>query len=184
MLHWCRDGDVTDAKTLIGALWLQNVLSGVWSLDWKVCAGRAPADNPAMKVLDLQCAHDHGFEGWFASEDDFQDQLAPRPGECPMCGDTAVTKMLTAPRLNLGAGRGERAGPGGGARRDMQAAWMKMVRHVLENTEDVGERFAEEARRMHYGEADERGIRGQASPREARLARRRHRGAAVADPKG
>jgi hypothetical protein len=48
----------------------------------------------------------------------------------------------------------------------MQAAWLKMVRHVMANTDDVGERFAEEARRMHYGEAEERGIRGQASREE------------------
>ena len=56
-----------------------------------------------MKVLNLQCAHQHGFEGWFASEDDFQSQLSRGLVECPMCGDTGIIKMLTAPRLNLGA---------------------------------------------------------------------------------
>jgi hypothetical protein len=120
-----------------------------------------------MKVLNLQCAHRHSFEGWFASEDDFQDQLGRGLVECPLCGDTAIVKLLSAPRLNLGTGRAEpkqevMAAPDA----TLQAAWMKMVRHVLASTEDVGERFAEEARRIHYGEAQERGIRGQASPAE------------------
>ncbi len=121
-----------------------------------------------MKVLNLQCSHRHAFEGWFGSEDDFQAQLERGLVECPMCGDTAVTKMLSAPRLNLGA----QAEPS--ARQDvattpdadLQKAWLKMVRHVMSNTEDVGERFAEEARRIHYGETEERGIRGQASREE------------------
>jgi hypothetical protein len=120
-----------------------------------------------MKVLNLQCAHRHSFEGWFGSEDDFREQLGRGQVECPLCGDTAIVKMLSAPRLNLGAARTEpkqdvMAAPDA----TLQAAWMKMVRHVLASTEDVGERFAEEARRIHYGEAQERGIRGQASAQE------------------
>ncbi|MFC5497925.1 DUF1178 family protein [Caenimonas terrae] len=125
-----------------------------------------------MKVLDLQCAQQHSFEGWFGSEADFQDQLACGLVECPLCGDVAISKLLSAPRLNLGGGKE----PAPAARhqqdlvaapdRTMQAAWMKMVRHVMANTEDVGARFPEEARRMHYGETQERGIRGQASPGE------------------
>ena len=120
-----------------------------------------------MKVLDLQCSHSHSFEGWFASEDDFQGQLGRGLVECPMCGDTAVSKLLSAPRLNLGASEPQ-------PRRDVatvpdasiQAAWLKMARHVMANTEDVGDRFAEEARRIHHGESEQRGIRGQASPGE------------------
>ena len=120
-----------------------------------------------MKVLNLQCSARHDFEGWFASEDDFQSQLARGMLECPLCGDTAVTKMLSAPRLNLGAAQPQTrqevvAAPDA----TMQAAWLKMVRHVLANTEDVGERFTEEARRIHYGETEQRGIRGQASPEQ------------------
>lgn len=120
-----------------------------------------------MKVLDLHCSGSHNFEGWFASEDDFQGQLARGLVECPLCGDTAVSKMLSAPRLNLGASAPE-------SRQEvmstpdvaMQAQWLKMVRHVMAHTEDVGQRFAEEARRIHYGESEERGIRGQASREE------------------
>jgi hypothetical protein len=130
-----------------------------------------------MKVLDLHCTHGHVFEGWFASEDDFQGQLARGLVECPMCADTAITKRLSAPRLNLGATEPapERAAPAAQPGRQdvmippeaaLQAAWMKAVAQVMAHTEDVGERFAEEARRIHYGEADERGIRGQASREE------------------
>ncbi len=125
-----------------------------------------------MKVLNLQCAHSHTFEGWFGSEDDFQSQLARGLVACPLCTDTVVTKMLSAPRLNLGASAPV---PATVAKQDvaalpatqaMQAAWLQAMRHVVANTEDVGEKFAEEARRIHYGEADERGIRGKASAKE------------------
>jgi hypothetical protein len=124
-----------------------------------------------MKVLNLQCGHGHAFEGWFGSEDAFQDQLGRGLVECPLCGDVSVAKMPSAPRLNLGAAAPAQpaakqevvAGP---EAQQLQAAWMKMVRHVMANTEDVGERFAEEARKIHYGEAGDRGIRGQASREE------------------
>ena len=121
-----------------------------------------------MKVLNLQCSQQHGFEGWFGSEDEFQDQLARGLVECPLCGDAVVIKLLSAPRLNLGSGKDSSASQQVVSAPDqtMQAAWMKMVRHVMANTEDVGPRFPEEARRMHYGETEERGIRGQASVRE------------------
>lgn len=129
-----------------------------------------------MKVLNLQCAHQHAFEGWFGSEDDFQSQLGRGLVECPMCGDTQVTKMPSAPRLNLGA-RPEPAAQSKPAASsevatvpdaELQKAWLQMVRQVMEKTEDVGERFAEEARRIHYGESEERGIRGQCSRQETR----------------
>lgn len=124
-----------------------------------------------MKVLDLECPHHHVFEGWFASEDEFQGQLARGLVECPICGDTQVAKRLSAPRINLGATPRREPPP---AKRDvvatadpaLQAQWLKLVRHVLDNSEDVGERFAEEARRIHYGESEERSIRGQASVEE------------------
>ncbi len=106
-----------------------------------------------------------------------------------MCGDNGVVKMLSAPRLNLGArdttGAAQVAGADAPARAtvpsvtgpgadvmsappdlQLQAAWMKAMRQVLANTDDVGARFPEEARRMHYGETDARGIRGRATPEE------------------
>jgi hypothetical protein len=120
-----------------------------------------------MKVLNLQCSHSHSFEGWFASENEFQSQLERGLVECPLCGDTSVSKMLTAPRLNLGAAQpAPRQEVMTAPDASLQAEWLKVVRHVMSNTEDVGERFAEEARRIHYGETEERGIRGQASREE------------------
>lgn len=132
-----------------------------------------------MKVLDLRCAHGHGFEGWFASNEAFDTQLAGGLVECPVCGDTAIVKLLSAPRINLGNAKApkESAAPGSSsssspsssnvpAELSPEARWMRAVREVLAKTEDVGERFADEARKMHYGEAQERGIRGQATPEQ------------------
>jgi hypothetical protein len=131
-----------------------------------------------MKVLNLRCAHDHRFEGWFASEDDAQSQISRELVQCPVCGDHAVSRLPSAPRLNLSgaaadqparaAPAGAPDGAGGPAQVTLQSLYLQAVRQVLAKTEDVGERFAEEARRIHYEEAPERGIRGTASPEEVR----------------
>jgi hypothetical protein len=131
-----------------------------------------PADNPPMKVLNLQCTHGHGFEGWFASNEAFDTQLAAGLVECPVCADTAITKLLAAPRLNLSGAKSPEplpasAAAGAVATDAPQARWMRAMREVMARTEDVGERFADEARRMHYGEAEERSIRGQATRQQA-----------------
>jgi hypothetical protein len=115
-----------------------------------------------MKVLNLRCAHDHRFEGWFASDDDYHSQRERGLVECPLCGDAAIERLPSAPRLNLAAAKAEAQQQVISAPQ-LQSMWMQAVRHVLAHTEDVGERFAEEARRIHYGEADSRGIRGKAS---------------------
>ncbi len=151
-----------------------------------------------MKVLNLRCSQQHSFEGWFASEHDFQAQLARGLIECPLCADKDIQKLPSAPRLNLGAQQAEDAAsgsrtqatrsaapavaagenavahsmaavmaPSAGTSPAEQAAFLKALRHVLAHTEDVGKRFADEARRMHYGEAEARSIRGQTSAREA-----------------
>lgn len=138
-----------------------------------------------MKVLDLRCEHGHGFEGWFASGDAFEDQLARGLVECPVCGSTTVVKLLAAPRLNLSGARAPTASATGASDTQMppfpqvdapgavaptpspQARWMDAVRHLMASTENVGDRFAEEARKMHYGEADERAIRGRATREQA-----------------
>jgi len=124
-----------------------------------------------MKVLNLRCAHGHGFEGWFASNEAFDTQLAAGLVECPVCGDTAIVKLLSAPRLNLGNPKAPaEAAPAAPsqvpAELSLEARWMRAVREVIAKTEDVGDRFAEEARKMHYGEAEERGIRGHATPEQ------------------
>lgn len=120
-----------------------------------------------MKVLNLRCANGHGFEGWFASEEDFLDQNGRGLLECPLCADKVVTRMPSAPRLNLSGAR-EPAPAATAAVRpaqpaDLQAAWLDAARRLIAETEDVGERFADEARRIHYGEVPQRGIRGQAT---------------------
>lgn len=131
-----------------------------------------------MLVLNLACRHDHRFEGWFGSAADFESQLGRRLVACPICADTNISRMLSAPRLNVSHLRDEGREPrrtessiadatgavtklpdGGNLQSQVWAA----IQQVLANTEDVGTRFADEARRIHYGEAEERGIRGQAS---------------------
>ena len=128
-----------------------------------------------MKVLNLRCSNGHGFEGWFASDDEFMEQNGSGMLQCPLCADSVITRLPSAPRLNLsGAQAPEQTvvaapAPATGTeaqRADLQALWLKAVRHVMAHTEDVGERFAEEARRIHYGEAPQRGIRGQVNPQQ------------------
>jgi len=129
-----------------------------------------------MKVLDLRCRHAHRFEGWFASEDEFTGQSQRGLLTCPLCGDDTVTRVPSAPRLNLsGAREPAAAAPTGSAAADkpgeqavvnvadLQTAWMQTVQRLMKNTEDVGERFTEEARRIHYVEVPHRGIRGDAT---------------------
>lgn len=116
-----------------------------------------------MKVLDLQCPHGHRFEGWFASTDDFEAQLSRKLVECPVCGATEVSRMPSAPRLNLSGATQTRPAES----HALQAQVMRALREVLEKTENVGERFAEEARRIHYNEAPARSIRGVTTPEDA-----------------
>lgn len=122
-----------------------------------------------MKVLNLRCAHDHRFEGWFGSDADFESQSSRGLVGCPTCGDAAVSKLPSAPRLNVSGLKEEEAAPDRVAA--MQAAAMQAVQRLMARTEDVGERFPEEARRIHYGEAQARGIRGQASSEDAQALR-------------
>lgn len=139
-----------------------------------------------MKVLDLHCAQGHVFEGWFASEDDFVSQCSRLLVQCPVCGTPEVVKKLSAPRLNLATKRsgtqeivqpGSVAEPGAAAGSSLvagvdapslQAAWMALARQIVAQTSDVGNRFAEEARKMHYQEIESRAIRGTASMEETR----------------
>lgn len=126
-----------------------------------------------MKVFNLQCSALHRFEGWFASEEDYAGQVERGLLECPLCADKTVHKLPSAPRINLGASEApvapaadKQALVAGDAAQKLQAAWLQMARQIVSQTEDVGERFAEEARKIHYGETEERGIRGQASREE------------------
>jgi hypothetical protein len=121
-----------------------------------------------MKVLNLRCSHDHRFEGWFDSEEDFQSQHDGGLVACPMCADKQISRLPSAPRLNVSNLREVVAAPPApDAETQAQSQWMRAVRHLMANTEDVGDRFPEEARRIHYGEVAGRGIRGQATREDA-----------------
>jgi hypothetical protein len=119
-----------------------------------------------VKVFDLCCDAEHLFEGWFSSQDDFDAQLQGREIGCPLCGSVLISRRPSAARLNLGAPATSVAAampePA-----QLQSALVRAALQIIENTEDVGERFAEEARRIHYQEAPERGIRGVATKTEA-----------------
>ncbi|MFZ2736818.1 MAG: DUF1178 family protein [Burkholderiaceae bacterium] len=128
-----------------------------------------------MKVLNLQCSQQHLFEGWFGSEHDFLAQQDKGLLECPLCGDSRVIKLLSAPRLNLGHSLAAPDSTQPQASQTvvstptdmtLQAAWLSVARRIMDQTEDVGKGFAEEARKIHYGETQERAIRGQATEQE------------------
>ncbi|MFC4275015.1 DUF1178 family protein [Achromobacter aloeverae] len=134
-----------------------------------------------MKVFDLQCEeHGHIFEGWFASHDDYDSQQARGLVSCPVCGGSKVVKRLSAPRLNVGHFREPAASPAAGAlaatvaepsgeamqMARLQAEIFKQVREMVRRADNVGARFAEEARRIHYGDAEDRAIRGTSTPEE------------------
>ena len=117
-----------------------------------------------MISFNIKCANDHVFEAWFNSGDAYDKQAAAGEIACPICGNCTVEKAPMAPRVNMGKSRQV-------ATKGPPAAMIREVineihRHVEKNTENVGEEFAEEARRIHYGEAEERGIRGVASDEE------------------
>jgi hypothetical protein len=114
-----------------------------------------------MILFNLLCGRDHEFEGWFRSGAAFDEQLAASELVCPVCSDRSVRKAPMAPGV-ISSGKKESREVG---LRDSLAA---LRRAVEENCDYVGERFPEEARRIHYGEAEERPIYGQTSLDEAR----------------
>ena len=134
-----------------------------------------------MIVYNLACDQDHLFEGWFGSADDLGSQQTRGLLSCPMCGSSSIKKMVSAPRLNLSSSkeRGDaasEAAPASAATDEstsqamiapQHAKLQEMIREIVANTEDVGQNFPEEARRIHYKEAPERSIRGVASKKEA-----------------
>ncbi len=116
----------------------------------------------------LQCDQAHRFEGWFASSDDFDRQNAAGLVTCPFCDSKNVAKALMAPNVTTGRQKDKsQAVVMDTMRQDMIAKLRDAVKEIRANAEDVGERFPEEARKIHYGESEARGIIGQASPDEA-----------------
>ena len=128
-----------------------------------------------MILFQLKCTSDHRFEAWFRDGAAYEAQAADNGIACPVCGDTAVTKAPMAPRIAKGRSVEEK-------RKAVAAEMIRQLgevrRAVEENCEYVGDRFAEEARRIHYGETDPRGIYGEASRED--VAELRDEGVAVA----
>ncbi len=127
-----------------------------------------------MIVFNLTCGNDHRFEGWFASAAEFEHQQQSTLLSCPVCGSNHVNKVLHAPYVNTGSahessGRAERR-PKNGVEQyaNIGDAVSQLIEHLIANTEDVGDAFPEEARKIHYNETPERKIRGNASREEVK----------------
>ncbi len=115
----------------------------------------------------LACEHGHAFEGWFGSSSDFDDQQDRGLLECPVCATRAVSKQIMAPAV---AGTKKRGGDDQAEpmRAMMMEAMGRVRAHVEENFDYMGDKFADEARAIHEGRSEERGIYGEATPKEVR----------------
>jgi len=129
-------------------------------------------------VYNLGCANDHRFEGWFSSADDYEQQTGCKLLSCPLCGDDRVSRVPHAPHLGTGSAEKPAAEPNRPQKglphqyANLGAELLaNVIDKVLENTEDVGRAFPEEARKIHYREAPERHIRGTASTKEVEALR-------------
>ena len=116
-----------------------------------------------MILFTLRCAAGHEFEGWFRDGDGFEAQQKAGEITCPQCGDSQVEKALMAPNITRSRGKAPALSPA-----QLRAALVELRRQVETNCDYVGERFAEEARKIHYGEAGPHGIYGEASADESR----------------
>lgn len=117
-----------------------------------------------MISFTLRCAKDHEFEGWFKDSASFQAQRKNQDIECPVCGDRSIEQGLSRPNISSGK---QQVAAQHDAARQMRAA-LKEFRRTVESThENVGSRFAEEARKIHYGDAEKRDIFGEATTEEA-----------------
>ncbi|HPT51269.1 MAG TPA: DUF1178 family protein [Accumulibacter sp.] len=120
-----------------------------------------------MIIFDLVCAHGHRFEGWFQSSEEFERQLADDGVSCPQCGSTAVRRVPSAvhlaPALKPSASSVDRPERMNKPVDGTLATYRQLAAMLLAGCEDVGSRFAEEARKIHYLEAPERPIRGEST---------------------
>ena len=126
-----------------------------------------------MIVFNLRCENSHRFEGWFASNEDFEQQLEGKLVACPLCGSAGVVRLPHTSHIRTGGkdrGRTPGVSPAGTVSQQYanvgSELLARLVAHVVENTEDVGAAFPEEARKIHYRELLDRRIRGTASREE------------------
>ncbi|MGB0574976.1 MAG: DUF1178 family protein [Alphaproteobacteria bacterium] len=124
-----------------------------------------------MIVFDLKCSNDHEFETWFPSSEAFDKQRKAKKVVCPVCNDTKVDKALMAPSVSGTKKKGEKAvhlSSKGEEQVGKYMAALKEIRQKVEQNSDyVGDKFPEEARKIHYGETEERSIHGEATDEEA-----------------
>ena len=121
-----------------------------------------------MIVFDLGCENSHRFEGWFASNEDFERQVGRKLVNCPLRGNANISRLPHATHIRSGAKARAAHAPSTALTSQQYAnvggeLLTKLVEHIVENTEDVGAEFPEEARKIHYRESPERRIRGTAS---------------------
>ena len=122
-----------------------------------------------MIKYTLSCDGGHSFEGWFSSSADFDGQAERGLVSCPACGSVSIAKELMAPSVSTARRKDEaKVLMMDKARREAVAKIRELVTNIRENSEDVGTKFPEEARKIHYGEAEQRGLIGQATAEEAR----------------
>lgn len=124
-----------------------------------------------MIVFNLGCENSHRFEGWFASSEDFEQQIDGKLVACPLCGNANIVRLPHASHVGKAGGK-ERGARAVSAQDRPQYANVgqemlsRLIEHIVEKTEDVGSAFPEEARKIHYRETSERRIRGTASREE------------------
>jgi hypothetical protein len=118
--------------------------------------------------FSLNCDHDHAFEAWFRSNDDFDTQKKRGLVECPECGSTKVGKALMAPAVSTSRKQDKMALAMGDAQKQAMAQLKALSEKMRENADYVGDKFADEARKIHFGETEARGIYGEATPDEAK----------------
>lgn len=120
-----------------------------------------------MIIYDLRCEHEHPFEGWFKNGEEFDEQQAAGLLTCPVCGSSAVRKVPSASHIST-RGLSRESGEVAGLAAQSRELLSRLHDFVERNYEDVGGAFAEEAKRIHYGETTERPIRGRASTEQVR----------------
>lgn len=121
-----------------------------------------------MIHFSLVCESEHSFDGWFRNGEDFDSQSARKLVTCPVCNSTAVAKALMAPSVATSRKQEKLALSAGEKQREMMAQLRGLVEKMRENSDYVGEKFAEEARKIHFGETEMRSIHGEATAEEAK----------------
>ncbi|MEX0954377.1 MAG: DUF1178 family protein [Rhizobiaceae bacterium] len=121
-----------------------------------------------MIRFSLACDHDHDFDGWFRNNDDFDKQKKRGLVSCPICGSSKVDKALMAPSVQTARKRDRVALSSSAEQKQLMGKLKELTDKLKENADYVGDKFPEEARKIHFGEADPRGIYGEASREEVK----------------